>query len=197
MAAPPRPLSARLSWDNRDVDPANSRPSDPAVELLAEMFYSDLRRLAHREQLRSVHRSDTLRTTALVHEAYLKLAQHGGFRDRGHFLATAALAMRQVLVSHARRRRADKRGGGVAPLPLDLDAGDGLLAETEERILALEEALQRLEQSHPRLARVVECRYFAGYTEVETAEALGVTDRTVQRDWSKAKALLYDALRSA
>lgn len=175
----------------------DSGPDPSAVHLLAEVLYADLRRLARREHRRAAYPSDTLRTTALVHEAYLKLAHHGGFRDRGHFLATAALAMRQVLVSHARRRLADKRGGGAAPLPLDLDMGDGLLAETEERILALEEALRRLEQSHPRLARVVECRYFAGYTEVETAEALGVTDRTVQRDWSKAKALLYEALRSA
>lgn len=167
---------------------------DAAVQLLAEALYADLQRLAHRERLRSGFRSDTLLTTALVHEAYLKLAKGGEFRDRGHFLATAALAMRQVLVSHARRRLADKRGGGIAPLPLDHP--EEIVEETEERILALDEALQTLERAHPRLARVVECRYFAGLTERDTAEALGVTDRTVQRDWVKAKALLYEALGS-
>ena len=174
------------------MDTPPSARDDAAVQLLSEVLYADLLRLAHRERRRSGFPSDTLRTTALVHEAYLKLAKGGEFRDRGHFLATAALAMRQVLVSHARRRLADKRGGGVAALPLD--DGDGVLAESEERIVALDDALGELERHHPRLARVVECRYFAGLTEPETAEALGVTDRTVQRDWVKAKALLYDAL---
>lgn len=170
----------------------NPPAQDPAVSLLFEILYADLQRLARRERLRFPHQSDTLRTTALVHEAYLKLAKQHAFRDRGHFLATAALAMRHVLVSHARRRLADKRGAGVAPLPLE--GGEGILAESEERILALEEALQKLERDHPRLARVVECRYFAGYSDAETAEALGVTDRTVQRDWAKARGLLYEAL---
>src|SRR5690606_21054845 len=151
----------------------------PAVSLLFEILYADLQRLARRERHRFPNPSDTLRTTALVHEAYVKLARHDAFRDRGHFLATAALAMRHVLVSHARRRLAGRRGGGSARLPLE--ASGGVLAESEERILALEEALQQLERGHPRLARMVECRYFAGYTDAETAEALGVTERTVQR----------------
>jgi RNA polymerase sigma factor (TIGR02999 family) len=136
--------------------------------------------------------SETLRTTALVHEAYLRLARQGSFRNRGHFLATAALAMRQVLVGHARQRLSDKRGGGVPALPIDLV--HELLGANDSRVVALDDALQELESEHPRLARVVECRYFAGYTDAETAEALGVTDRTVQRDWAKAKALLYEAL---
>lgn len=167
------------------------QPVDPAIQLLVEAFYSDLQRMAHRERMRS-GQFETMRTTALVHEAYLKLSRHGGFRDRGHFLATAALAMRQVLVSHARARLSEKRGSGIAVLPIE--AAEGVLAESEERIVALDEALLALELSHPRLARVVECRYFAGYTEPETALALGITDRTVQRDWAKARALLYEAL---
>ena len=129
-----------------------------------------------------------------MHEAYLKLFQGGRWRDRAHFLNTAALAMRQALVQHARAHYTAKRGSGAPHLPLD-DAHN-ILAEPEERILALGEALQRLEQVNPRLARLVECRYFAGYTEAETATALGVTERTVQRDWVKAKALLYDSLGS-
>ena len=87
---------------------------------------------------------------------------------------------------------AAKRGGGVAPVALE--EADGVLAEPEESVVALDEALERLEKLNPRLARVVECRYFAGYTEAETAVALEVTERTVQRDWAKAKALLYEAL---
>ena len=90
------------------------------------------------------------------------------------------------------RACAAKRGGGAGPLPLE-DV-DGVLAEPEERVVALDEALERLEKLNPRLARVVECRYFAGYTEAEAAAAMGVTERTVQRDWAKAKALLYEAL---
>jgi RNA polymerase sigma factor (TIGR02999 family) len=167
---------------------------DPNVQLLTEVLHADLQRLAHRVRLRTGPPSETLRTTALVHEAYLKLARHGGFRDRGHFLATAALAMRQVLITHARGRLTGKRGGGISPVPLELV--EGILAVPEERIVELDDALQELEQRHPRLVRVIECRYFAGYSEAETAEALGVTERTVQRDWVKAKALLYEALGS-
>jgi RNA polymerase sigma factor (TIGR02999 family) len=99
--------------------------------------------------------------------------------------------MRQVLVSHARARLRDKRGGGQADIDIDLV---DVLAESDERIAALDDALNALERSAPRLARVVECRYFAGYSERETALALGVAERTVQRDWNMAKALLYEAL---
>jgi RNA polymerase sigma factor (TIGR02999 family) len=164
---------------------------DPTIHLLVEAFYGDLHRLARRERRRT-GASETLRTTALVNEAYLKLFRGGGWKDRAHFLNTAALAMRQALVQHARARCAEKRGGGVARFPLE-DA-DGALAQPEERVVALDEALARLERRHPRLARVVECRFFAGYNEVDTASALGVTERTVRRDWTKAKALLYEAL---
>lgn len=182
----------RLCCHNRGMPGHPPSPAASDVELLAEVFYADLQRLAHGIRSRSGRPSETLRTTALVNEAYLKLARSPGFRDRSHFLATAALAMRQVLTTHARRRLAEKRGSGVTPVPLE--QVEGVLAVAEERIVALDDALRDLESRHPRLVRVIECRYFAGYNEPETAEALGVTDRTVQRDWAKAKALLYEAL---
>lgn len=172
--------------DSHAVDAA-----DPNTRLLVEAFHAELHRLAHRER-RRLGGSETLRTTALVNEAYLKLFQGGRWKDRAHFLNVAALAMRQVLVSYARERLAAKRGSGVEALPLE--AAEDVLAVSDERIVALDEALTHLAEREPRLARVVECRYFAGYTEPETAAALGITDRTVQRDWAKAKALLYESL---
>ena len=176
---------------NAAVGDADSTSDDQATELLVQVLYSDLQRVAHRERRRKQAPAETLGTTALVHEAYLKLARHEVFKSRAHFLNTAALAMRQVLASHARSRLRDKHGGGGARV--DLDAID-VLVESDERIVALDEALTALEKSAPRLARVVECRYFAGYCDAETALALGVTERTVERDWAMAKALLYEAL---
>jgi RNA polymerase sigma factor (TIGR02999 family) len=175
----------------QDVPANDASASDPTIDALVEAFYADLHRLAHRERWR-VGASETLRTTALVHEAYLKLYQGGHWASRAHFLSTAAMAMRQALVQHARARCATKRGGGIVPRPLE-DAAS-VLAEPEEKVVALDEAMNRLEKINPRLARVVECRYFAGYTEAETATALNVTERTVQRDWARAKALLYESL---
>lgn len=172
-------------------------PSDPlsgdrVTQLLGEVLYADLQRLARRERRRGGRAApETLRTTALVHEAYLKLARHNVFESRAHFLNTAALAMRQVLVSHARTRLRGKRNPGQAPL--DIEAVD-ILVESDERILALHEALIDLEQKAPQLARVVECRYFAGHSDAETALALGISERTVQREWATAKALLYEKL---
>lgn len=165
--------------------------ADNPTALLVEVFYADLQRLARRERRRVDGRSETLSTTALVHEAYLKLARRDVFESEAHFLNTAALAMRQVLVGHARARLRDKRNAGQ-PL-LDADAVE-LLAESDERVVALDEALTALEKESPRLARIVECRYFAGYSEQETALALGISVRTAQRDWVAAKALLYEAL---
>jgi len=165
--------------------------NDQAVELLVNLFYADLQRIARRERGRLATPSATLGTTALVHEAYLKLARQGTFKDHGHFLSTASLAMRQALVSYARARLRDKRGGGQAAV--DIEAVS-ILSTNDERLVALDEALNELEHTSPRLARVVECRYFAGYSEKETALALGIGERTVQRDWTMAKALLYKAL---
>ena len=161
------------------------------------LVYEHLRAVA-RAQLRREGRvragGHTLSTTALVHEAYLKLADPGRLdvRDRGHFLAVAARAMRQVLVEYARRHRAGKRGGGVAALALD----DVQVAveERAEELVALDEALGRLAALAERLARVVELRFFGGLSEEEIAAILGVTDRTVRRDWVKARAWLHAEL---
>lgn len=190
MPAARRADAERASPRMQPPDPRPPAHEDAA--LLAEVLHAELQRMAHNIRLRSHAASETLRTTALVNEAYLRLARQGTFRERGHFLATAALAMRQVLVGHARQCLADKRGGGQAAVPIDMV--QELLGASESRVVALDDALRDLERDHPRLARVVECRYFAGYTDTETAEALSVTDRTVQRDWAKAKALLYEAL---
>jgi RNA polymerase sigma factor (TIGR02999 family) len=163
-----------------------------AFDKMLPLVYHDLRRAASREL--AVRPSDTLSTTALVHELYLKFARtsHTDWRDRAHFLAVAGVAMRHILVDHARRRTADKRGGHQRPVTLD----EGLVGSDgqAESLLELHDALAQLAQLDPRLARVVECRFFGGMTEQETAEVLNVTERTVRRDWIKARGLLYQAL---
>lgn len=168
-----------------------SPAQDQTTELLVQVLYADMKRLARRERRRAGGSGAALCTTALVHEAYLKLARSSAFTSQAHFLNTAALAMRQVLVTHARAHLRAKRGCGDTPVEVE---SVNVLAESDERIVALDEALTILEHSAPRLARVVECRYFAGFSETETALALGVTGRTVERDWAMAKALLYEAL---
>ncbi len=171
--------------------PTQPASDDPALQSLVELFYADLRKIARRERFR-VGAGATLCTTALVSEAWLKLQRASAWKDEQHFLATAALAMRQVLVGDAQMRRAVKRNDGQAPLPLDvgIDAPDA----ADEQILLVNDALERLAQLSPRLSQVVECRFFAGYSEAETAHALNITDRTVRRDWVKARAWLYREL---
>ncbi|AHG88776.1 RNA polymerase sigma factor [Gemmatirosa kalamazoonensis] len=168
------------------------------VEQLTPVLYDELRRVAHR-QLRRERAGHTLGTTALVHEAYLKLADQtrASFADRAHFLATAAVAMRRVLVDHARGRAREKRGGARLPVTLDeeIALGTGAVGSCDA-LLELDDALARLGDVEPRLARVVECRFFGGLTDAETAVALGVTERTVRRDWVKARGWLYQALHS-
>lgn len=159
--------------------------------MLAELLYADLVRIARRERRHGHSPPATLGTTALVHEAYLKLSRKPAFESEAHFLNTAAVAMRQVLVSHARNRLRHKRGEGV--VHEDIDSME-ILAEPDEQIVALDEALVVLAKDSPRLARTVECRYFAGYSDEETARVLGTSERTVQRDWMLAKAILYDVL---
>jgi RNA polymerase sigma factor (TIGR02999 family) len=158
-----------------------------AFDELVPMIYDELRRIA-RGHLRRTQRGATLDTTGLVHEAYLKLAGQKGMRveDRGHFLAIAARAMRQIIVSRARARLADKRGGGVVPVTLEEEriAGD----EGAVWLLDLDRALEELKERDESLSRTVECRFFAGLSEEETAEALGVSLRTAQRNWMKARA---------
>lgn len=163
-----------------------------AFDRILPLVYQELRRTARREL--AVRPSDTLSTTALVHELYLKFSnsEHADWHTRAHFLGVAAVAMRHILVDRARRRTAEKRGGPLRAVTLD----DALVArDTQaESLLELHEALDHLATLNPRLARVVECRFFGGMTEQETAEALGVTERTVRRDWVKARGLLYQSL---
>jgi RNA polymerase sigma factor (TIGR02999 family) len=179
----------------------SSRTADPlrdAIAPLVPLVYEELRRIARR-QLRSERTGHTLNTTALVHESYLKLADQTRaiFRDRTHFLAVASQAMRRILVDYARGHRALRRGGDLQRIELDELS---LAATTQgggDTLLALNNALKQLEALDPRQCRVVECRFFGGMTEEETAAALGVNERTVRRDWIKAKAWLYVELKAA
>lgn len=166
-----------------------------AFDRLVPMVYEDLRRIARR-QLRRGAPGQTLNTTGLVHEAYLKLVDPAkvDWQGRGHFLAVSARAMRQVIIGYARKRSAGKRGGGERPVTLD--EAQIAVDEQAERLLALDRALERLGGKDPRLAQVVECRFFAGLSEEETAQALGVSLRTAQRDWMRARAWLKEELRS-
>lgn len=157
-----------------------------AAELIP-LLYADLRRVARNER-RRVDAGETLQTTALIHEAWLKLRDAAAFHDRGHFLRASALAMRHILVNHARDRTAAKRGAGAAHIRLD-DIME-LALPNDQALLDVNDALERLAALNPRLAHVVECRYFAGYGDDETAIALGLTDRSVRRDWVKARAWL-------
>jgi RNA polymerase sigma factor (TIGR02999 family) len=163
-----------------------------SVDLLFPPLYDELRRIAHR-QLRH-QAGHTLNTTALVHEAYVKLGggEHIGFSSRDHFLSTAARVMRQVLVDYARRYSTAKRGGAWQRVAVR-DVASSVDAQSET-LIALDAALTRMAGVGERMSRVVECRFFGGMTEEETAAALQVTTRTVRRDWAKARLWLYDDL---
>lgn len=166
------------------------------ADALFPLLYEELRRIAHR-QLSGERDGHTLCTTALVHETYVKLADQTRalFSSRAHFLSVAALAMRRILVTHARKVRADKRGGQWKRL--DLDQVDIPVDDRADALVELDGALDRLAQLNPRLSRIVECRFFGGMSEEETASALGVTSRTIRRDWVKAKGwLLHDLERT-
>jgi RNA polymerase sigma factor (TIGR02999 family) len=171
-----------------------ARADLPSLDFLVPLIFDELRAMAHR-QLGREHGPITLQTTELVHEAYLRLA--GDKRTtqlgRAYFYAAAARAMRQVLVDAARRRKAAKRGAGVAALSLDEDAA--VVEAYGHELLDLDAALRRLESRSTRQARVVECRFFAGMSVEDTAAALEVSPRTVKSDWALARAWLYDALR--
>lgn len=186
-------------------DPAAPDGAPGALDQLYALVYGELRGVAHR-QLRAERPGHTLCTTALVHEVYVRLAHQREvpWSDRAQFFALAARAMRRILVDHARRHRALRRGGARQPVSLSvLDAagnggGDEVRVAASDRadeLLALHEALERLSVLDERLGRVVELRFFAGLTEGETAALLGVTPRTVARDWVKAKGWLYQELR--
>ena len=173
---------------------AQLRAGDTTAESrLAALVYDELYRMAERH-MRRERPGHSLQATALVHDAYLRLVQQDqqNWQNRAHFFAVAAKLMRQILIDHARKHRALKRGGPGDKLPLD----DVVLISNDrlEEILAVDEALTRLARRDERLARVVELRFFGGLTEDEIAEALEISARTVKRDWAVAKAWLYGEL---
>lgn len=188
---PADPTTTQLLSDARGGDRA-------ALDRLLPRVYDELRRLAH-ARLRRHRPGDTLDTTALVHEVYLKLTvgETPSFTDRAHFFALAARAMRFVLISYARERTAQKRGGGQPPIPFDEALGAGLATADAEAIdlLTLNDALDRLAVVSERLAEVVELRFFGGMAYDEVAEATGRSVATVKRDWRRARAWLYHAMR--
>lgn len=178
----------RLLEQVRDGDPR-------ALDRLLALVYDTLKGIARR-QLATRRRGAALSTTELVHEAYFKLAGGGGqqWQDRVHFCGIAANAMRQVLVDQARQRHAAKRGGGVDPITLT--AGHAAEQPNVVDVLALDEALDRLGERNERLRRVVELLFFGGMTQEEVAEVLGVSTRTVERDWLKARLFLHRELHA-
>ena len=184
-AADPRPITALL----RAIESGDSA----ALDSLFALVYEELRRIAQR-QLAAVGRRQTLNTTAVVHEAFLKLS-HGlpwSLRDRFHFFATSSRAMRMVIVDHARARGRQKRGGGRPELPLEENVP--AIDLQSDNVVALNDALGRLEASDPDLARIVEWRFFGGLSIEEIARVLEVSERTVKRHWRTARAFLYEEL---
>jgi RNA polymerase sigma factor (TIGR02999 family) len=173
-------------------DTAAPAPASP--QALFPVLYQELRRLA-RSKLAMGGRHTLLDTSALVHEAFLRMERsgHAVMADREHFLAYAASTMRSVVIDFVRRRKAERRGGGIEHVTLDTRAAEQLGASDDE-ILAVHEALQTLAEVDARLVQVVEMRYFAGLTDIEIGAALGVTDRTVRRDWDRARLLLAQML---
>lgn len=165
-----------------------------AFDRLVPLVYEDLRGIAH-QRLAGERSNHTLDTRALVHEAWIRMVDHTtvDWQSRAHFFALSAGVIRRILVDHARARGRVKRGGDAIQVPLRDDL-DGAAEEDPVDLLALDEALEALGERDPRLRRVVECRFFGGMTVRDTAEALGVSLRTVERDWTRAKAYLYRAL---
>jgi RNA polymerase sigma factor (TIGR02999 family) len=166
-----------------------------AADQVVALLYDDLHRLA-KSRLRGVGGLTLLDTTSLVHESYLRIQRSDdlAFVDRRYFLAYAAKVMRTILIDAVRARQAARRGGDVEHVPLETEAGGGLAAQDDEA-LRVHEALEELAAVEPRLAQVVEMRYFGGLAESEIADCLAVTERTVQRDWQKARLFLSMALR--
>lgn len=175
-----------------DADPM------PPVDELFDATYRELRQLA-RARLRGGGRNTLLDTTALVHESYLRLSRSGEvprFPDRPRFLVYASRVMRSIIIDMVRQRRSDKRGGDAPHLTLTGDVVEAAgLPAADEHILRVHEALDALAKVDERMAKVVEMRWFGGLTEVEIAAALGLTDRTVRRDWEQARLFLADALK--
>jgi RNA polymerase sigma factor (TIGR02999 family) len=181
-----------LTWVRREKaiepDTAPEKNVSPAADALVASLYDELRVIARREHVRA-GRPQTLQTTALINEAYLKLSRREGWASRAHFLGCAATAIRNILVDAARARLASKRG---APTYSFTEGLDSLGATPEDRdVVRLGDTLQALSTFDANLAKVVDCRFFAGLDERETAEVLGVTDRTVRRWWVQARAWIH------
>jgi RNA polymerase sigma factor (TIGR02999 family) len=193
---------SQISGDTRVADPQEvtqlledwSCGDHAALEKLTALVYEDLRRLAH-HYMNAQPPDNTLQTTALVNEAYLRLADQSkpNFRNRSHFFAVAATAMRQILVNHAKAQQCQKRGAG--PSRVELDEAALVSPEQTRAILDLNEALERLASLDSRKAHVVELKYFGGLNQDEIAEVLKISTVTVRRDWVFARAWLYSELR--
>lgn len=182
--------------DNKDriaaLLAAVERDEAGALEALTSEIYPELKRLAHL-QLARERPGHTLSTTAIVHEAYIRLSSDDrSFTDRSHFFRVASTVMRHLLVDHARRRNADKRGGGAAALTLQ----EALVGDHDDgvAVLALDDAIREIAAIDPRLEKIIECRCFAGLTVIETANVLGMSVRTAERYWRRARAYLTVAL---
>ena len=175
------------------VTESASSAVNAAVIDLFPVVYDELRRIAH-VHLRNEATGHTLTTTDLVHQAFLSLSEQtrAHWSSRSHFMSVAAMAMRRILIDHARSRLSLKRGGDLERVPLD--SASHAVAQPPELLLAVDDALERLRALDERQARVVECRFFGGMTEDETAEALGIAVRTIRRDWVKARSWLYREL---
>ena len=185
MATPSASDITRLLGEWSDGD-------ESALDELMPLVYQELRRIAGR-YMRHESPGHTLQTSALINEAYLRLVDQRGVRwqNRAHFYGVAARLMRRILVDHARTRTRVKRGGGAR----QVDLGDvALVCEQASQVVALDDALRSLAEMDPRKSQIVEIRFFGGLTHEEIAEVLGVTVRTVERDWAKARVLLRDAL---
>lgn len=176
-------LLTRLSGGDKSV-----------IERLMPLVYDELHRRAS-SYMRQERPDHTLQPTALVHETYLKLVEQRGatFKNRAHFFAMAATLMRRILIDHARARLSAKRGGEHSPVTLS--NADRLRTDTPRGLLAIDEALKRLENLDPRQEQIIEMRFFGGLTVKETAEVLGVSTRTIEREWTIARAWLYIQLK--
>jgi RNA polymerase sigma factor (TIGR02999 family) len=182
------------------IEAARTGDSD-AVDRLFPLVYEELRSQARRN-LAGMNRDGTMNTTAIVHEAYLKMSDQSkpDWNNRAHFFAIAAKAMRHVYLDYAKRKTRQKRGGGAAHVPIeDVPVADQNAVFDDahaELVLELDAALKKLEEKSPRLTRVVECRFFGGMTVEDTSLALGISPATVKRDWTMARTLLFTDLKS-
>jgi RNA polymerase sigma factor (TIGR02999 family) len=183
--------------NNNKVDAllaAIARGEEGALDALVAEIYPELKRLAH-FQLMGERPGHTLNTTAIVHEAFVRMASgEGRWSDRAHFLRAASTVMRHLLVDHARKRSADKRGGGIRALTLEDHRQS--VEDDSMAVLALDNAMKEIVEIDPRLEQIIECRYFAGLSVKETAEALDMAVRTVERDWQRARAYLRLAMET-